>query len=81
MKKYATLIQALDPLDGELKQWAGPPIEANSVEEARKFRDENGLGYCYINGDVIQDFETILHTPDMLITPQKGASGDSREPK
>lgn len=46
--KYVTTIEAIDPKDGKLKLWAGPLVEADNYDEARKFCDNNELGYCKI---------------------------------
>lgn len=58
-KKWVTNIQAIDPNDGELKTFAGPYIEADSIEEAIEFTQKNGLGYCTVVGKLVIDF--VLH--------------------
>lgn len=57
MKLWVTSIKAIDPIDHELKSWAGPYIEASSAEEAFIFCSENGLGYCEILGEFIETIE------------------------
>lgn len=48
--KFITKLQAIDPVDGELKTWMGPLIEADSFEDADRYCQENGLGYCVVDG-------------------------------
>lgn len=48
---WKTKIIAIDPLDGELKEWGGPGIVAASFEDAVRITREEGMGYC----EVIQD--------------------------
>lgn len=50
MTQFTTQIRAFDPTDGELKLWMGPNIPAVSFADARKYCDNNGLGYCEIIG-------------------------------
>lgn len=52
MKQFATEIQAIDPKDGKLKRWVGPPIPANTWEEAEDYCQKNGLGYCEVTGQL-----------------------------
>lgn len=47
---FTTIIKALDPLDGELKTWQGPNIEAISWTHAEQYLQQNGLGYCQVDG-------------------------------
>lgn len=47
---FTTVIKAIDPLDGELKIWQGPNIEAISWTHAEQYLQENGLGYCKVDG-------------------------------
>jgi len=47
---FITSIQAIDPRDGELKEWAGPNISAISFENAERYCQGNGLGYCKVVG-------------------------------
>ena len=48
--KFITQIRAVDPLDGELRTWAGPEINAISWSLAEQYLQNNGLGYCKIVG-------------------------------
>lgn len=53
---YGTYIKAIDPKDNTLKEWAGPDIEASSKEEANRYLQENGLGYCKVVGRRVDSF-------------------------
>lgn len=57
MRLWVTSIKAIDPIDHELKSWAGPYIEAPSAEEAFDFCVNNGLGYCEILGEFVETIE------------------------
>ena len=54
---WLTEIRAMDPQTGELADWCGPRIEADSYEEALNYCNSNCLGYCKIIGrmDEIHD--------------------------
>lgn len=49
---WATQLKAIDPTDGELKSWVGPPISANTIEEAKEYCQQNELGYLEIIGQL-----------------------------
>ena len=55
MKKYTTIIKAIDPADGELKEWCGPTIESISCTLAKDYLLNNGFGYCTIDGELIAE--------------------------
>lgn len=57
---FTTVIKAIDPLDQELKMWQGPNIEAISWTHAEQYLQENGLGYCKVDGVLhsIVDWDT-----------------------
>lgn len=50
-RTYTTLINAVDPKTGLLCHWVGPDIEADSLEDAVRYCQENGLGYCRVDGE------------------------------
>jgi hypothetical protein len=50
MFTFTTEIQAIDPLDGEMKTWAGPYIKAISWAHARWKTQNEELGYCEVTG-------------------------------
>jgi len=47
---FATEIRAVDPKDGTIKRYSGPHIEAISFADAERYCQNNGLGYCKIDG-------------------------------
>jgi hypothetical protein len=49
MPLYITKLKALDPTDGELKEWAGPHIEAISYSHAREICIATGRGYLMVD--------------------------------
>jgi hypothetical protein len=53
MKKWGTTIHALDPIDGEYKEFSGPIITAPSRKLAFDYCQKNGLGYCPIIDELI----------------------------
>ena len=55
MKTFSTLIHALDPMDGEYKTFAGPNIRALSRKLAFEYCQNNRLGYCHIDGEVVAE--------------------------
>jgi len=63
--KYTTTIKAIDPKTGELKEWMGPVIDAISFKHAKRYCNENGLGYCKVIGELIAEIPADGLTPDM----------------
>jgi hypothetical protein len=59
---FTTIINAIDPLDGKLKVWGGPNIEAESWELGEMFLQSNGLGYCKIDGTLVKEIIDIDKT-------------------
>lgn len=55
MKKFTTEIRAIDPDDNEIKLWQGPHISANDFVAAEKYCQENGLGYCKVIGELVDE--------------------------
>lgn len=65
MKTWTTLIYAIDPVDNEHKEFAGPNIEAPSSWLAHEYCQKNGLGYCHIGGELIMEIPCDEHNnPD-----------------
>jgi hypothetical protein len=52
--KYCTKITALNP-EGDMVEFSGPIIESISPGMAAKYCQENGLGYCQIDGELIAE--------------------------
>jgi len=57
MKKWVTEILAIDPVSGQLKTYGGPHIDASTWEEATRFCQTNGLGYCRVVGQLIAEVD------------------------
>lgn len=57
MKTYLTEVLAVSKIDGRVASYAGPRIKANSHEDAEKYCEDNGLGYCKVLGLSIQDID------------------------
>lgn len=53
MKIWGTYIYAKCPIDGEIKTFGGPNIEAPTRELAFEYCQNNGLGYCHIADEII----------------------------
>jgi hypothetical protein len=62
MKTFTTTIHALDPADGEYKEFAGPNIEAPSRKLAFDYCQRNGLGYCHIGNELVMIVPCKKHT-------------------
>ena len=58
MKVFLTEILAMDPKTGKFRTWAGFDIPAHSLEDAQRYCDENGLGFCRVIGEKIENIET-----------------------
>lgn len=46
MKKFNTVITAIDSTTKSIKVWPGASVFAESFEDAKAKLDESGLGYC-----------------------------------
>jgi hypothetical protein len=57
-KTYVTKIEAVDPIDGQIKTYFGPDIVANSEQEADWLIKNTGLNYCEIVGEMIGRYDT-----------------------
>lgn len=57
MKIYTTIIEAIDPKDGQLKTYTGQNVFGSSFEDAQKRCDEIGKGYLQVYGEFIQEIE------------------------
>lgn len=57
MYLFTTSIIAKDPIDGIMKKWGGPNIPADTIEEAEWFVQKYGLGYCKVDGQLIEEIE------------------------
>jgi hypothetical protein len=55
MQVYTTKIRAISPIDGELKTYVGPNVPGISFQTAQDYCDNNGLGYCRVDGMLISE--------------------------
>ncbi len=55
MDLYVTSIMAVDPRDGELKKWCGPEVPGISESDAQRYCENNGLGYCKVDGILVAE--------------------------
>jgi hypothetical protein len=58
MKTWSTIIYAIKPETGTLREFAGPDIQAPSKLLAREYCDNNGLGYCHIGDELLSKIPT-----------------------
>jgi hypothetical protein len=58
MRRYTTTIKAIDPFTGEMCTWGGPFIMAPSWALAQRWCQQNGLGYCLIDGELVAEIPT-----------------------
>lgn len=55
MKTWCTEIRAINPVTGELTTFCGPNIQAPSWALAEEYLQNNGLGYCRIDGELVAE--------------------------
>lgn len=67
MRMWVTQIKAVDPRDGELKTYFGPNVPGVNHEDAEGYCQQNGLGYCWVLGELIGEIpcKEGTHEPDM----------------
>lgn len=56
MQKYTTTIKAICPIDGKLKTYAGPHVPGISFATAQEYCNQNGLGYCKVDGILVGEY-------------------------
>jgi len=66
MKIWTTEIKALSPIDGELHTYGGPNVPGINRKDAYRYCEENGLGYCRVDGELICEIPCVqgTHEPD-----------------
>lgn len=52
-KYWTTKIIAKSPLDGQLRNYCGPNIPAETYEQAQEYCEQNGLGYCWVDAQLV----------------------------
>lgn len=67
MTLYTTIIRAINPKTGQLCTWQGPNIDAISPKLADEYCQQNGLGYCEVDGKLTMEIPCKPGTdePDM----------------
>ena len=55
MKLWVTEIIAIDPLSGELKKYGGPEVRGINAQAAWDYCQQNGLGYCRVQGELVAE--------------------------
>ena len=64
MKLWATSIRAVCPVTGNVTLFQGPHIPAPTEKLAHEYCQLNGLGYCWIDGELIAEILAIDNVPD-----------------
>lgn len=54
MNIYTTIIRAISPTTGNLLAYSGPKIPGTSFENAQEYCENNGLGYCEVDGILLE---------------------------
>lgn len=62
MKKWTTIIKAVDHKDGKLKEFIGPVVPGSNWSEAEIYCQENGLGYCEVRGELVEEIDEAIKT-------------------
>jgi hypothetical protein len=63
MKMFVTHIKAICPITKELKTCEGPLIKALSFDDADYYCQNNGLGYCFVIGELIDEIGNLNFYP------------------
>lgn len=56
-KKWVTYIKAINPKTGEMCLWLGPYVNGETMEDAQKWCDLNGLGYCEVVSEFVSEID------------------------
>jgi hypothetical protein len=66
MRQWVTEIQAIDPIDGVIKSWAGPNVPGINHDDAVRYCHQNELGYCNVLGQLAAEIpcKEGTHEPD-----------------
>jgi hypothetical protein len=57
MKKWLTYIKAVNPQNGELCLWVGPLAIGETIQDAQKWCNNNGFGYCQVVGEFVAEID------------------------
>ncbi len=52
MKRWITTIKAISPINEEIELYGGPNIPGINIKDAEEYCENNGLGYCHIEGEL-----------------------------
>jgi hypothetical protein len=55
MRLHTTTIRAICPHTGEFKTYEGPQVIGTSFDDAQKYCDNNGLGYCKVESVLVAE--------------------------
>lgn len=53
MRLFVTEIKAICPITGDLLTYAGQLVPGICLEDAQRYCNENGLGYCKVVGEFV----------------------------
>lgn len=62
MNLYITTIFAKSPKDGKLKEYGGPCVPGITKKDAQNYCENNGLGYCKVEGLLVAEIPCIEGT-------------------
>jgi hypothetical protein len=75
MKKWVTSIMAVpvtSNTDGKPIYFAGPMVEGETIQEAQAYCEANGLGYCKVIGEFIEEIDAPEWDAIDFIGPVRG---------
>lgn len=56
MKLYTTTIRAVKPgTEDDLRTYSGPNVPGISFADAQAYCENNGLGYCLVDGELVAE--------------------------
>lgn len=55
MDLYVTTVKAISPVTGELTTYSGPNVPGISFKDAQDYCENNGLGYCKVEGLLVAE--------------------------
>lgn len=62
MNTYTTVIRAVSPVDKKIRLYAGPSVPGVCFADAQAFCENNGLGYCEVDGILLAEIPCIGDT-------------------
>ncbi len=64
MNTYTTTIWAESSITGELTEYVGPNVPGISFSDAQTYCENNGLGYCKVSGQLVEEIPVVNGKPD-----------------